>query len=46
MDEEETHHLLQQVPSKHLSLLQRQRGGGGGKVFGTGEVQVCVCGCV
>lgn len=43
--DEERHHLLQQVPSKHLSLLQRQREGGERKVFGTGEVQVCVFVC-
>lgn len=43
------HHLLQQVPSKHFSLLQRQvrdgcEGEGSHKLFGTGEVQICVCG--
>lgn len=39
------HHLLQQVPSKHLTLLQkrRERELAERKVFGTGEVKVCVC---
>lgn len=42
MDEEETRHLLQQVPSKHLSLLQRQRESGEGFWYRRGT-SLCVC---